>query len=142
MTKSKELYDKAKGEGHVKDYIKFKGTGSHDLKFISDRLYKGTNFKTGKPEVKMEYVFEEDGQEKIYETAAFKKDDQGNETKEPSSFIQQMRDFDYDDEITAEYQSIPGTPKGFIEVNRRGESVNEDIPIIEDEYDSYAGLVE
>ncbi len=139
MTKSKELYDKAEKEGYVRSYMKFKGTGEHKLKFISDRLYNGTNFKTGKPEVKMEYTFEEDGQQRTYETAAFKKDDQGNETKEPSSFIQQMRNFNYGDELTAEYKSIPGTPKGFVDINKLGESSEDNIPII-DEDDEYTGI--
>ncbi len=140
-TKSRYLYDKAKSEGYVKEYMKFKDTGKRNLKFISDKLYKGTNFKTGQPEMKMEYTFKEDGQQKIYETAAFKKDDQGNETKEPSSFIQQMRDFNYGDELVAEYKPISGTPKGFVEVQGQdtsGSEVDEDnIPIIQDDYDEY-----
>ena len=138
MTKSKELYEAAKEAGHIKEFLKFKGTGVHELKFVSDKLYNGKNFKTGKPEVKVKYTFEEDGEEKTYETAAFKKDEQGNETKEPSSFVQQMSDYSYGDEVFAEYKPIPGTPKGFIEVNPKGESKrsNEDIPVIEDEDDN------
>ena len=128
MTKSQEIYTKAKEAGLTdkKEYIKFKGTGKHTLKFIKDEMFGGTNYRTRQPEKKMRYTFEEGGVEKSYETAVFKKDDNQNETQEPSNFVQQMNPFSYGDTIIAEYTPIEGTPKGFI-------NVSEDIPTIQDD---------
>jgi len=142
MTKSKEILEKAKGAGLIeeKEFIKFKGTGKHIVKFIEDKVINSTNFRTGKPEEKVKYIFEEDGKKKFYETAIFRIDPETNK-KKLSHFVQKMADFEYGDLLEMEYKPIPGTPRGFIEINKVKESeeetqeiVNEDeIPVIEDE---------
>lgn len=131
MTKSKEVYDKAVESGMVeeKSYIKFKNTGKHIIKFISDKVINGTNFKTHQPEEKMVYEFEEDGIKKNYETALFSIDDDGK--KKLSSFVRNIAPFEYGDVLIAEYKSIPGTPRGYIDIIKDGED-NNDIPVIEE----------
>jgi len=137
-SESQRLYNIAKEKGFIdkKEYIKFKGTGKHTLKFIKDGQTDGTNYHTKKPEKKMRYTFEEDGTEKTYETAIYKKDDDGEETEYLASFIKQMNQFNYGDALVAEYTPIEGTFKGFIKVNP-ADSEEEEVPII-DENDSYS----
>jgi len=119
MTQSQELYNKAKEDGTIvhNEYLKFKGAGKHTLKFIKDEEFDGTNYRTKKEERKMRYTFEEDGATKLYETAIFKKDEQGDETKELSNFVLQMNPYGYGDTIEALYKPIEGTYKGFIKVS-------------------------
>jgi len=142
MTKSQELYNKAKEEGNIdekKEYIKFKdkdtgqGTGEHTLKFIKDEQTDGTNYRTKKPEKKMRYTFEENGNTKFYEPAIFKKDPDGEETKELANFIVQMNSFDYGETIKAHYEPIEGTYKGFIKVTGTNTPKEEEIPIIQED---------
>ena len=134
MTNSQKLYDKAKQEGLVKpksNYIKFKGTGAHNLTFLNDKVIQGTNFNTGKPEQKIKYLFNENGEQKVYETAVMTKGDDG--IYRLSNFVEQMRHYNYGDKIIIEYKRIPGTPRGFIEVRPNDD---EQIPIINQVDDS------
>ena len=143
-TKSQEVFAKAKEAGLTdkKEYIKFKGTGLHIVKFLADKAIEGTNFGTGKPEQKMKYTFEENEETKSYETAIFKfyKDEEsGEDKKKLSSFVGSMNDFDYGDTLKMEYTPIKGTVRGFIKIEKMnlGEGGEEklkgdDIPIIED----------
>jgi len=142
-TNSQKILNIAKEKGMVKEkeFIKFKGTGKHTLKFISDKAINGTNFSTGQPEQKMRYIFEENGIEKHYETAIFKKDTETDE-KKLGNFVQNMATFEYEDILKLEYKPIPGTPRGFIDIKKidaaetpEKEVTDESIPIIEE--DSY-----
>ena len=125
-----------------KEFIKFKGTGKHTVKFVSDKAINGTNFRTGQPEEKVRYVFEEDGKEKYYETAIFKKDAETGERK-LGNFVQSMAAFEYGDSLELEYKPISGTPRGFIDIRKidateapeeKEQEVTDysDIPIIEE----------
>lgn len=132
MTESQKLYNIAKEKGLIdkKEYIKFKGTGKHSLKFIKDEPVDGTNFRTKRPEKKMRYTFQEDGTDKLYETAIYKKNESGEETESLASFIKQMNQFNYGDTLEAEYTPIEGTFKGFIKVNPV-DSEDDGIPVID-----------
>jgi len=139
---SRKLYNEAKEAGQIseKTYLKFKGTGKHTLKFIKDEMFDGTNYRTKQPERKMRYTFEENGATKLYETAVFKKDENGNETKDLSSFLKQINPYNYGDTIIAEYTPIQGTPRGFVRVSEQTfnpeaeATINEpdDIPTIDE----------
>jgi len=148
-TSSQEIYNKAKEKGMVSErsrYIKFKNTGEHILTFVDDQPIDSTNFKTHQPEKKMRYGFKEDGVKKIYETAVFKitKDEDGEEIKKLSSFVENMQDYEFGDVIKMEYTKIPGTPKGYVKMDKlnmnEGEEENleegdddKEIPIIEED---------
>jgi len=140
-TKSQEIFNKAKEAGIVeeKDFIKFKGTGKHIVKFINDKAISGTNFKTGQPEEKVRYIFEENGKEKNYETAIFRIDQKTKE-KKLGHFIQSMSQFEYGDMLEMEYKPIPGTPRGFIDIKKVNEpettedqNTSDNIPVIEED---------
>jgi hypothetical protein len=133
MTKSREVYEKAKENGIIdkREYIKFKGTGEHFVTFKDDKIIDGKNFRTGKPEEKMKYTFEEDGEEKFYETAIFKfveDKETGEEKKVLSNFVESMSNFDYGDKLKMEYKPIPGTPRGFIDIQEE----DDDIPVYDE----------
>jgi len=135
-TASKKILNRAEESGMItkKNFIKFKGTGKHIVKFISDKIIHGTNFKTGKPEDKVSYVFEENGKEKLYETAIFKQDPETGE-KSLSHFIQSMAEFEYGDLLEMEWKPIPGTPRGFIDIKKAETSkktTDDEIPVIEE----------
>ena len=134
MTNSQKLYNEAKEQNLVRvkgNYIKFKGTGAHSLIFLNDKVIQGTNFNTGKPEQKIKYLFEENGEQKVYNTAVMTKGDDGQARL--SNFVEQMRHYNYGDKIIIEYKRIPGTPRGFIEVRPNND---EQIPIINQVDDS------
>lgn len=137
-TNSNKIYKKAKEQGLIKEknYIKFKGTGIHFLKFVKDEPFKGKNFRTGKDEEKMRYYFEEDGVEKMYETAIFRfeKDDEGNDIKKLGNFVQSMADFNYGDLLKVEWKPIVGTPRGFIKIEEASSDdlQEDDIPVVEE----------
>ena len=122
-TKSQEVFKNAKEAGLVekRNFVKFKGTGEHILKFISDMAIEGTNFRTHKPEKKMKYTFEEGGDVKFYETAIFtlvkdnngvvEQNEDGSDKKKLSSFVESMNNFEYGDILKMVYTPIPGTPR-------------------------------
>ena len=140
MTKSQELIKKATDEGKMplpflKPAIQQKnekgnnvvvGTGPHKVKFISDRVINGRDFKTKVERLEMEYTFEEDGTKKRYSVAL--KNDNG----EPHYFIQRMAEVESGDTITLEYKR--DGLKGFIDVDRvLGKASGDGIPIIEED---------
>ena len=129
-TNSQKMYNRAKEAGLVekKNYIKFKGTGEHIVKFVGDTPINGTNFRTGQPEIKMRYVFNEGGDEKTYETAVYKilKDESGNvlkdkngiEQKRLSNFVESMNQYEYGDTLKMVYTPIPGGPRGYVKIDK------------------------
>ncbi len=134
MTITQNVYEQAKKKGLVNkksNFLKFKGTGAHEVVFLNDKLVNGTNYNTGKPEQKVRYLFEENGEQKVYETAAFTKGDDGE--ARISNFVEQMRYYEYGDKLIIEYKRIPGTPKGYIQVRKNDE---EEIPVINQVDDS------
>ena len=152
-TNSQKIYNRAKEAGLIDrgKYIKFKGTGEHIVKFVSDKAIESRNFRTGRPEKKMQYVFEEDNEEKLYETAIFKisKDEEtGEEKKKLSSFVESMSQFEYEDILKMTYTPISGTPRGYVKIEKMNlgevekkeleerddyEVPDKEIPVVEDE---------
>ena len=134
-TESQKLYNIAKEKGLMgkKEYIKFKGTDKHILKFIKDELIDGTNFRTKQPEKKVRYTFEEDHIEKFYETATYRKNAEGEETEEPSNFVQGMSTINYGESLSAEYTPIEGTFKGFIKIDKLSDTPKKKVEEIIDD---------
>lgn len=143
-TATQKAYAKAKKNDNLgsdqMDYIKFKGEGERTLKFLDDDIYEGENWRTGDPEWKAWYKFEEiredkENREVQYETTLRKRDPETKEmTETMANFPQQMNDFDYDDKLVAWYQKIEGTPRGFIKIQPAGETEDDDeeIPVVEE----------
>jgi len=136
-TSSQKAYQWAKEKGILSErgnYIKFKdsktqkSTGEHIIKFLDDHSVDGTNFKTRKPEKKMRYTFEEDGVEKIYETALLslvkdrdgnvEKNDDGSDKVKLSIFVEQMQDFERGDILRANYTPNKGSLGGFTKLDK------------------------
>ena len=110
-----------------------KGTGSHTVKFISDKEVKGENFKTKEERKEVEYIFEENGIKKRYNVPVHS--DKG----ELHYFVQRMAEVQKGETITLEYKKIEGSFKGYIQVDRGNVELKdkgagyEEIPIIEDD---------
>ena len=139
-TKTQQLYNKAKESGKVSDVIPFlrlgikkegggvQSTGPHTVKFVSDKIVKGVDYHTQKDIDEVEYLFEEDGKQKIYRVPIYGKD--GN----LHYLLQKMADFDYGDTIRLEMKKagkrnvISVSPVGKPDVATEG-----DIPTIEEE---------
>ena len=109
-----------------------KSTGRHFVKFISDKVVKGTEYMTGKEIQVVKYIFEENGTQKQYKVPVKSK------TGELHYFIQRMMDCQIGEEIILEMKSERG--KNFISFERviQGKPekplISEDeIPVIEDE---------
>lgn len=147
-TKSKQLFDKALKEGKVSvPFLKLavqikddtgkkkgvEGTGPHTVKFISDKVVSGENFKTKEKRKEVQYTFEENSQKKRYCVPIH------NENGELHYFVQRMAEVQKEETITLEYKKIEGSFKGFISVIRDGGEVKdkgadyEEIPIVEDD---------
>jgi len=110
------------------------GTGTHQVKMISDRIIKGTDYQTGKERLEVEYLLEENGEKKKYSVPM--KDKNG----EVHYLVQRLAEVEEGEEIILEYKR-QGL-KGFIQIERIG-SVSEpkeikdlDIPVIEKEEDT------
>ena len=125
MTMTQKLYDKAKDEGKLSELVSYlelakkvigedgklkgtKSTGLHKVKFISDRIIDGENYKTKQPEKQVEYIFEEDGENRKYIRPVFGED--GN----LYYFIATMKQFEYGDILSLEF--IKKGARGFIEI--------------------------
>ena len=122
-TNSQNVFLKAQEKGMVSErsnYLKFKNTGEHIVRFTDDRAITGTNFGTGKEEEKMRYSFLENDIKKTYETAMFKmvENEDGVEEKKLSSFVENMQDYEYGDTIKMEYTKIKGTPRGYVKMDK------------------------
>jgi len=131
---SKKLMDRAIEEGKVPPpFLKLatqikdeagnkkgvKGTGKHTVKFISDKAIEGETYQTKEKRPEVQYIFEEDGQNKKYNVPVH------NKNGELHYFVQRMADIQRGEIITLEYQKIPNSFKGYIEVKRIGDNVQE-----------------
>ncbi len=103
-----------------------KGTGKHIVKFISDKAVEIENYKTKEKEKGVEYLFEEDGQQKRYQNPIY------NENGELHYFVARMAEVQKGETITLEYKKIEGSFKGYNSVERTvGGEVKEEIPVIQ-----------
>ena len=95
---SKELMQVAGIRPKLKLGIKQTGggvlsTGPHRVKFIADKVIQGKDRRTGKDCEYVRYLFEENGEQKIYETRKIGKDGQ------LSYFVQHFADITEGDEV-------------------------------------------
>jgi len=107
-----------------------KSTGSHKVKFISDKIIKGKDYQTGKEREEVEYLFEEEGLKKRYSVPI------KNENDELHYFVQRMAEVKEGEEIIIEMK-YKGS-KNYIEFRRTEEleqspQQDDDIPIIEND---------
>jgi len=124
---SKKLMDRAIEEGKVPPpFLKLatqikdaagnkkgvEGTGKHTVRFISDKAIEGENFITKEKRPEVQYIFEEDGQKKKHSVPVH------NKNGELHYFVQRMADIQRGETITLEYQKIPNSFKGYIEIKR------------------------
>jgi len=146
-TTSQQLVKKATSEGaipppflqlatQIKDEAGNKkgvqGTGPHKVKFISDKIVKGHDYKTKEERDEVEYVFEEEGLKKRYRVPV------KNKNGELHYFVQRMAEAKAGEEIILEYKKKEGSFEGYIDFKRAigsGEiSIDKDeIPIINEE---------
>ena len=100
------------------------GTGAHQVKMISDRIIKGTDYQTGKERLEVEYLLEENGEKKKYSVAM------RDENNEIHYLVQRLADVQEGEEVILEYKR-KGV-KGFIEVRKLGE-VREEVKDLDDD---------
>jgi len=138
-TKTAELYDKAKEAGKVKELLPWlklgikkkdggvESTGPHKVVFVEDKIVKGQDYHTKQERLEVEYIFEENGEQKRYRVPVYGKD--GN----LHYFLERMKDFNYGDELILEMKWVGD--KNVIEVSRVDEIERTDdgIPVIEED---------
>ena len=105
------------------EFMKFKGTGKHTLKFTGMEKGNNNDYQTGQEVEGYFLVFDEDGVSKKYFTPIIDKN-----TGKYHYLILKFRDIEIGDELEMEYTPIKGTPKGYINV----EVLNRDIDVAED----------
>lgn len=152
-TKIKELYERAKAEGKIVPRIPFlrlgikrkgegpKSTGPHKVKFLKDSLKKGRDYHTKQIIDVIECLFEENGEQKIYQFPVKGKD--GN----IHYLVERLKDFNYGDEMILEMKWAGDrniidvkpvdeeTPKVSVPPTNPADIKDEDIPIVnEDNY--------
>ena len=139
-TITQQLYERAKNAGKVDDssWLRLgiknpqgrrESTGPHQVKFLKDQVIEGRDYHTREKRKEVEYIFEENGEQKKYRCPIYGKDGQLH------YFLRKMNDFTYGDKLILEMKSLGD--KNVINVSRVGISdvKDEDIPIIEE--DSY-----
>ena len=143
MTKTQELYNKAKEAGKVqerKNWLKLgikkkeggiESTGPHKVRFISDKVVKGRDYHTKKERQEVEWEFKENGDKVYYRQPIFNKDNNLH------YFVEKMKDFNYGDDLTIELKWVGD--KNVIDVEldefKKEESMDDkkkDIPVVED----------
>jgi len=155
-TTSQKLYTRAKETGKVKPKLPWlklakkvikengsfggvKGTGPHKVKFVNDRAVKGQDYRTKEERMEVEYIFEENGEQKRYRVPVF------NKKGELYYFVERMKDFNYGDVLVLEYKKL-SRDKGYIDIQEAeieqdktkiGQTFDEEIPIIEEDEIDY-----
>ena len=113
-----------------------KGTGPHEVKFISDKVVKGRDYQTHQERLEVEYIFEEDGQKKRYSRPI--KDKQGK----LHYFVQRMAEAKVGETIVLEYKKKPGSFQGYIDFRRALEPTPVDPTPIDEVPDSEIPVIE
>lgn len=109
-----------------------KGTGTHTVKFLSDKAITGKDYTTKQERPEIEYTYEENGQKKRYSVPV------NNKNGELHYFVQRMAEVEVGEVITLEYKKKPGSYEGYIDFQKtmdipKEEIKDEDIPVIEEE---------
>jgi len=147
MTKTQEIYKKAKEAGKVSERVpwlelgkKKEGggvmpTGEHIVKFLDDKIVKGRDYQTKEERPEIEYYFEEDGEEKRYRVPIYEKisEEQKKKGKEPKLhyLAERMKDFNYGDILSIEMKW--NGERNVVYVELASKEIDNDIPIINED---------